>query len=126
MSQASAALARIQELQKEIATLQSDALRELQSERAALLKQITSIDSQIAELTGVPAEKKAEGEAKELSGKSIPLQELKELLAAAPDKTINIRKEGLQLANIKTLAKYNPQLLSLGGKGAWPTVTMLK
>ena len=126
MSQASAALARIQELQKEIATLQSDALRELQSERAALLKQITSIDSQIAGLTGVPAEKKAEGEAKELSGKSIPLQELKELLAAAPDKTINIRKEGLQLANIKTLAKYNPQLLSLGGKGAWPTVTMLK
>jgi hypothetical protein len=51
---------------------------------------------------------------------------LKELLALAPDKTLNIRKEGLQLANIKTLARVNPHLLSLGGKGAWPTVTLLK
>ncbi len=47
------------------------------------------------------------------------------LLAAAPDKTIHIRKAGLELANIKTLARVNPHLLRLGGKGAWPTVTML-
>jgi hypothetical protein len=59
-------------------------------------------------------------------GKSIPLSELKELLAVAPEKTLNIRKAGLQLRNIKVLAGANPHLLKLGGKNPWPTVTMLK
>jgi hypothetical protein len=52
-------------------------------------------------LTGVPLVKTD----REETGRSIPLTELKEMLAAAPDKTLNIRKEGLQLANIKTLAR---------------------
>jgi hypothetical protein len=59
-------------------------------------------------------------------GKSIPLSELKVLLEAAPEKTLNIRREGLQLRNIKVLAGANPHLLALGGSGPWPTVTMLK
>jgi len=54
------------------------------------------------------------------------LSELKELLAAAPNKTLNIRKEKLELRNIKSLASVNPGLLKLGGKGAWPTVTLLR
>ena len=37
------------------------------------------------------------------------MTELKELLGNAPDKTLNIRKENLDLANIKTLAAANPQ-----------------
>jgi hypothetical protein len=60
------------------------------------------------------------------SGKSVPLSELKVLLEAAPGKTLNVRRAGLQLANLKTLSNANPQLLKLGGKGAWPTITMLK
>jgi hypothetical protein len=59
-------------------------------------------------------------------GTSIPLSELKPLLEAAPEKTLNIRKAGLQLRNIKVLATANPHLLRLGGKNPWPTVTMLK
>jgi len=59
-------------------------------------------------------------------GKSIPLSELKVLIEAAPEKTVNIRKEGLQLRNIKVLATANPSLLKLGGSGPWPTVTILK
>ena len=49
-----------------------------------------------------------------------------ELLAGLPNKTANIRKDNLDLANIKTLATANPHLLKMGGKGAWPTVTLLK
>jgi hypothetical protein len=54
------------------------------------------------------------------------LSELRPLLEAAPEKTLNIRKEGLQLRNIKVLASANPQSLRLGGKAPWLTVTMLK
>jgi hypothetical protein len=97
----------------------------LRDKRADLQRELAAVDAQIAELTGTPVEKQAKV-ARELTGRSIPLSELKALLAAAPDKTISIRKEGLQLANIKTLATVNPHLLSIGGKGAWPTVTLLK
>jgi len=58
--------------------------------------------------------------------KSPCLQELKELLNAAPDKTISIRKDGYDINKIKTLAKANPSLIQLGGKGAWPTMRLLK
>jgi hypothetical protein len=58
--------------------------------------------------------------------KNPSLQELKEILATAPEKTIGIRKEGYDLQNIKTLAKANPGLLQLGGKAPWPTVSLLK
>jgi hypothetical protein len=74
-----------------------------------------------AALASAPKAKKAAG-----TGKSIPLSDLKVLLEAAPGKTLNVRKQGLQLANLKTLTNANPHLLKLGGKGAWPTITMLK
>jgi hypothetical protein len=38
-------------------------------------------------------------------GKSIPLSELKVLLETAPEKTLNVRKAGLQLRNIKNFAE---------------------
>ena len=125
MSASVTALAQIEKLQQEIAALKVQALQELRARRAAILQDLTTVDAQLAALTGVAAEKKEASAPAGLSGKSIPLQELKVLLAAAPEKTISIRKAGLQLANIKTLARVNPHLLRLGGKGAWPTVTML-
>jgi len=94
--------------------------------RNALTNELASVDTELARLTGKPAEaKKGRGSAKS-AGKSLSLQELKELLAEAPEKTLSIRKEKLDLANIKTLAKANPTLLKLGGKGPWPTLTLLK
>ena len=50
---------------------------------------------------------------------------MKEKLATAPEKTLNIRKGNLELRNIKNLLSVNPGLLKLGGKGARPTVIML-
>lgn len=126
MPQTATAFAQIEKLQKEIAALQVEGAKSLRARREALLQELAQVEARIAELTGSAPQAGSPKAAKVLTGKSIPLQELKALLAAAPDKTLSIRKEGLQLENIKTLARVNPHLLQLGGKGAWPTVTMLK
>ncbi len=120
-------LERIQQLKTEIAALEQAAIQELMDRRNALTHELATVDAEIAKLTGKPAqEKKVRATQPKVAGKSLPLQELKELLAAAPGKTLNIRKEGLELRNIKVLANANPHLLRLAGKGAWPTVTLLK
>lgn len=120
-------LDRIAALKAEIESLQQSAISELMERRNALSHELAEVDAELAKLTGKTAESKRKYRRKEAGpGKSLPLQELKELLAAAPDKTLNVRKEGLELANIKTLANANPHLLRIGGKGAWPTVTLLK
>ena len=117
---------RISQLKAEIAKLEQSAIQELMDRRNALTNELASVDTELARLTGTPIEaKKGRGSTKS-AGKSLSLQELKELLAEAPEKTLSIRKEKLDLANIKTLAKANPTLLKLGGKGPWPTLTLLK
>jgi hypothetical protein len=119
-------LTRIEDLKAQIATLEKNALQELMDKRNTLTHELATVDAEIAKLTGKPVEgKKARaGSSKVL--KSPSLQELKEILSTAPGKTIGIRAEGYDLKNIKTLRNANPQLLSVGGKGAWPTVTLLK
>lgn len=119
-------LKRIEELKAQIAKLETDALRELREKRDTLLAELKSVDAQIAAFTGAPAETKTRKRAERAPSKSLPLQELKEMLANAPDKTLSIRKENLDLRNIKVLAQANPGLLKLGGNGPWPTVTLLK
>jgi len=120
-------LDRIQQLKTEIANLEQLAIQELMDRRNALTRELATVDAEIAKLTGKPVqERKSRSAQPKMVGKSLPLQELKELLAAAPGKTVNIRKEGLELRNIKVLSNANPHLLKLGGKGAWPTVTLLK
>ncbi len=121
-------LERIQQLKAEIASLEQAAIQELMDRRNALTRELATVDAELARLTGQPASetKKSRATAPKSVGKSLPLQELKELLEAAPAKTLNVRKEGLELRNIKVLATANPHLLKIGGKGAWPTVTLLK
>ena len=127
MSNHSSSLDRIQQLKAEIASLEQAAISELMEKRNALSHELATVDAELARLTGKSIEgKKARSAAPKASLKSLPLQELKELLAKAPEKTLSIRKEGLDLANIKTLTEANPTLLKLGGKGAWPTLTLLK
>ena len=119
-------LKRIEELKAQIAKLEADALRELKEKREALLAELQTVDAQIAEFTGAPVDSKTRKRADRGPARSLPLQELKDLLANAPDKTLSIRKENLDLRNIKVLAQANPGLLKLGGNGPWPTVTLLK
>lgn len=122
-------LDRIAALTAEIEALKKSAITELMERRNSLGQQLAAVDQEIAELTGRAPEPKRRGRkpgSVSAPSRSLPLQELKELLAAAPNKTANIRKDNLDLANIKTLANANPHLLKMGGKGAWPTVTLLK
>jgi len=127
MPNTATSLDRIAELKAQIATLEKNALQELIDKRNTLSRELAAVDAEIAQLSGKPAEgKKARAVAAKPALKSPSLQELKELLAAAPGKTIGVRKEGYDLQNIKTLAKANPHLLQLGGKAPWPTVTLLK
>lgn len=121
-------LDRITDLKAQIAGLEKDALRELQQQREGLLHSLAVTEAEITSLGGkLTAVKlpKSNG-APPSTGKRPSLQELKELLAAAPEKTISIRAGGYDLQNIKVLAKANPKLLSIGGKHSWRTVTLLK
>jgi hypothetical protein len=82
------------------------------------------VDVDIAKLPGKPMEgKKPRTPASR--GRNISLQQLKEELAVAPNKTLNVRKANLELRNVKNLAQANPGLLKLGGNGAWPSVSLL-
>jgi hypothetical protein len=116
---------RIQQLKSQLAQTEQAALRELKDRREAITREIATVDADLAKLTGKPVEgKKPHIPASPV--RNIPLAQLKEELSAAPDKTLNIRKANLELRNIKVLAQCNPGLLPIGGKGAWPTVTLLR
>lgn len=127
MSNTTTSLDRITQLKAEIAKLEQGAIQELMERRNALSHDLAAVDAEIARLTGKSVHTKpARSAAPKTAGKSPSLQELKELLAQAPEKTLSVRREGLDLANIKTLAKANPQLLKMSAKGPWPMVTLLK
>lgn len=119
-------LKRIEELKAQIAKLEEDALRELRDKRVALIEELKSVDAQIAAFTGAPAQTKTRKRAEREPARTISLQELKEMLLKTPDKTVSIRKENLDLKNIKALVQANSNVLKLGGNGPWPTVTILK
>ena len=127
MSNTTTSLDRITQLKAEIAKLEQGALQELMERRNVLSHELATVDAEIAKLTGKTAQSKtARSTAPKTAGKSPSLQELKELLAQAPEKTLSVRREGLDLQNIKTLAAANPQLLKMSAKGPWPMVTLLK
>lgn len=122
------ALHRIQELKEQIAKLEGDALRELRQRRDALAKEIASVDAELAKLSGeaAPAKKGPRKAKAQTPSQTTTLPELQQLLEAAPDKTVSIRKTNLDLASVKALVLDHPELLRLGGKGPWPTVTLVK
>ncbi len=115
-------LAEIQKLQAQIASLKDSAIAELRARRSAIEQEIRSVEQELETLTGKPA-----GRGRRVGDtpakRSLTFQELKDLLLSAPNRTISIRKQGLDATNIRTLANLNPRDLTLGGKGPWPTVT---
>ena len=120
---------RIEKLQAEIESLKQAHHAELSERRQTLARELADIDAELGNLSGKAPEPKRRGTRRPSHStppRNLPLQELKELLGEAPERTLNVRKENLDLPNIKTLVSANPSLLKLGGKGAWPTVTLLK
>lgn len=117
------ALQKIEELQAEIANLKEEAVNELKAKIIDARKALAEMEHELETLTGKPLATKSRDRS---TGKSVPLTELKEMLFNAPNKTLGIRREGLNLANIKTLANANPTLLKIEGKSPWFTVRLLK
>lgn len=117
----------IEELIAEIANIQKAIIQELRDRRSLLSSELASVDAELAEWSGEPAiEQQAPSAAAATSThRTVALAELIAELEATPDKTLNIRKAHLEVKSTKALAKANPRLLKLGGKGAWPTVTLL-
>jgi hypothetical protein len=127
MSTNLSSLDRIADLKAQIAAIEQGAIRELVEKRNTLSRELVAVEAEIARLTGKPVDgAKPRASAPKAAGKSPSLQELKAIIAADPEKTLNIRKGGYDLRNIKILAQANPGLLQLGGKGAWPTVKLMK
>ena len=127
MSNTTSSIERIADLKAQIAALEKNAIHELTEKRTALSRDLAAVDAEIARLTGKPVEgSKARASSPKAAGKAPSLQDLKAIIAAEPEKTLNIRKGGYDLRNIKVLAQANPGLLQLGGKGAWPTVKLMK
>ena len=127
MSTNLSSLDRIADLKAQIAAIEQGAIRELTEKRNTLARELAAVDAELARLTGRPAEgAKPRASAPKAAGKAPSLQDLKAIIAAEPEKTLNIRKNGYDLRNIKVLAQANPGLLQLGGKGAWPTVKLMK
>lgn len=102
--------------------LKESAIAELQARRAAIQQELSTIERDLDKLAGVSRSGRGNFSPKRL----VTLADLKDLLAAAPERTLNIRKENLDFLNVKTLVHANPSLLRLGGKAPWPTVTLLK
>lgn len=122
-----APLDALDELIAELAHLQESVVRQLLDRRARLSQELASVDAELAELEEKPAPaKKQPAKTPAQEGRKPTLPELTAELEAAPEHTLNIRKEHLDVKHIKALAKANPQTLQLGGKGGWPTVTLLK
>lgn len=127
MSNTTSSIERIADLKAQIAALEKNAINELMEKRTALSRDLAAVEAEIARLTGKPVEgAKVRASAPKIAGKTPSLQDLKAVIAAEPEKTLNIRKGGYDLRNIKVLAQANPGLLQLGGKGAWPTVKLMK
>ena len=120
------ALNSLDELIAEVARLQQVIVEDLRRQHEYLTRELSRVDDELAELTGAPAAEEPVPTAALVSSekRNVTLSELIAALQAAPDKTLNIRKANLEGKGVKALAKAHPHLLKIGGKGAWPTVTL--
>ncbi len=98
----------------------------MREKRLQLSIELHEVDCEIARLTGKSPEgkKRTRRTATTTFPRACSLEELKDLLADAPGKTLNVGKDNLDLSSVKTLAAENPQVFKLGGQGAWPTLTL--
>jgi hypothetical protein len=120
-------LEEISKLQAQIAQLKEAALQELRARKTTLEGEIAAIDHEIETISGKPVGGRRGAKLFDTPARrSVTFQELKDLLLAEPDRTLSVRKSGLDSTNIRTLANLNPRELRLGGKGPWPTVTLIK
>jgi hypothetical protein len=110
------ALAKAEELKEQ-------ALQFLTERRAAIEKEIATVEKEIAAMTGETLPKAPK--APKFQGKQISFRLLADMLKDRPDRTMSPRREGYDTQWIKRLVAENPDRLTLGGNGPWPTVTLV-
>lgn len=120
----------LDELIAAVADLQSTAEQELRARREWLSRELASVEAELADMTELTkdpqGEETAQASAPADSPKEPTLPELIAELEAAPERTLNIRKAHLNVKSVKALAKANPRRLQIGGKGGWPTITLVE
>jgi hypothetical protein len=113
-----------------VADLQSAAEQELRARREWLSRELASVEAELTEMTDLAGDpqgpEKTQAGVPANTSKKLTLSELIAELEAAPERTLNIRKAHLDVKSVKALAKANPQRLEIGGKGKWPTVTLVE
>jgi len=117
-------IAKIEQLKAEIARLQSDAVQELRDKRDRLVRELAEVDAQLAALTG-DAPTTARRQRAGSQRKVVAFEELKGLLQQAPSRSLNIRREGYDLATIKGLIAEHPAELKFVPSGPWPSVALV-
>lgn len=115
-------LNRIEQLKAEIAGLEKAAVSDLIAKRASKVKELEALDAEIARISGKGVNA---GRVKAKPGRPVSYQELMMLLERAAGNTINVRKEKLDLALVRSIAAGNPKLV-FGGKGPWPTLSLVR
>lgn len=120
------AIEEIAKLQAQIQQLKGDALKELQNRKSSIEEELEAIEAELLNLTGKADGRRGKRGLDTPAKRSLTYAELREMLAAAPERTLNIRKQNLDLLNVRTLVHANPQFLSLGGKAPWPTVSLVR
>lgn len=121
------AQARIQDLQAQIELLKDTAIKELREKRVAIAQELHIVDAEIRRLNGKTLdEPRSRSHPERSAPKSVTFEELKHLLGSAPNKKLNLRKAGLDVKAVKALAEASAGVLKIGGKGAWPDVTLIK
>jgi uncharacterized coiled-coil protein SlyX len=113
-------LQEIEKLQEQLSKLKDAAVVELNARVTQIRTDLKDIDAQLESLTGKPTTRKGRATP---AMRSITMQDL---LASSPNQTVNIRRAGLDTTNIRTLANLHPKEIQLGGKGAWPTVGLIR
>lgn len=119
------AIAKAKAAQEEVEARKSEALTAFRKRREELLDQVSKLDSEIAALSGETVSNGRTPRKQPTAKKQISLRLLVDKLKDLPEQTMSIRKEGYDTTQIRQLALDNPGVISLGGNGPWPTVSLI-
>ncbi len=112
----------LDELIATIARLQKKIVEELHERRAWLRRELSSVDAELADLTGETTAPTPPASMHRV----VTVSELIGELQAAPGHALNIREANLEVKNVRDFAKAHPRLLKVTGKGAALAVTLLE
>ena len=116
-----------QQLQEQLAKLNSSNLSALEEKKAKLLEELKAIDAEIAQKLkelGISVPAKETVSKTSSQGIQVSFNRLLELFKEHNTSELNLRALRLDTKQIKKLVAEHADKLDLGGKGAWPVVKL--